>query len=138
MMQAYAEMTLKDGPAKGSGAKESEPVVKKTGKTETILGYRCEQILITHGGKETEVWATKGLGRFIQLDPGGGTASAWERELASGDMFPLRVIEKDAKGKRVSAMEVTAVEKKSLSDSLFKVPANFNKLDIPMMGRPDH
>jgi outer membrane lipoprotein-sorting protein len=137
-MQMYMEMNLEEAKPT-PGEQDKKPVVNRTGKSETILGYKCEQILVLQGGAETELWATKGLGKFFQFSlEGEGTGSAWERELSSEDMFPLRIIEKDAKGKQVSKMEVTAVEKKSLSDALFKVPSNFSKMDIPMMGRPDH
>jgi hypothetical protein len=136
-MQAYMEIKLDDAPK--SAANKEKPTVTRTGKKETILGYACEQIIVSYGGKETEIWATKGLGRFVQFDPEtGGSGAAWERVLAGEDMFPLRVIEMDSKGKQVSRMETTAIEKKSLPDTLFKVPSNFNKMDIPMMGRPDH
>jgi hypothetical protein len=124
--------------------------VEVTGKTETILGYKCHQILVKDKGAVTEVWAAEGLAAFTGLDQAGGgspmagmfgggggkppAAAKWEQVLKSKGGFPLRVIARDAAGKQTMKMEATKVEPGSLPDSLFAPPAGFQKFDMPNMG----
>ncbi len=77
---------------------------------------------------------------------GGGTPAgqAWERALAGKSLFPLRVVSTDKASKETFRMEATNVEKTALPDSLFSVPAGYEKLDMggmmkgtmPGAGRP--
>lgn len=74
---------------------------------------------------------------------------AWERALEGKDMFPLRVIgyekgkprsekgksSEKSRGKSAGAnesfrMEVTAIDKTPLPDSLFNPPAGYKKFDM--------
>jgi len=119
--------------------------VEVTGKSETILGYKCNQILVKDKGTVTEVWAAEGLGAFMGLGGGGpmggggrrgGAASAakWEEAMKGKGGFPLRVISRDAAGKQTFKMEATKIEPGSLSDSLFSPPAGYQKFAMPDMG----
>lgn len=125
--------------------------VEVTGKTETILGYKCNQILVKDKGAVTEVWAAEGLGAFMGLGNGGGNpmagmfggggrhggganAAKWEEALKGKGGFPLRVITRDAAGKTTFKMEATKIEPGSLSDSLFSPPADYQKFEMPDMG----
>jgi hypothetical protein len=111
-----------------------EPDVKMTGKKETIGGYECEHMIVTGDDGSFDVCGAKGFGTFTAPGaPGGGgatpAASGWER---IGEFFPLKV--QKVGGEVV--MEVTKIEKKLLEDSLFTIPADFQKLDMGRMGRP--
>ena len=119
--------------------------VEVTGKTETILGYKCSQILVKDKGTVTEVWAADGLGAFMGLgggNPGGGmfgggkpaNAAKWEQALKGKGGFPLRVITRDGAGKQTYKMEATKIEAGSLPNSLFSPPEGFQKFDMPNMG----
>jgi hypothetical protein len=121
--------------------------VEVTGKTETILGYKCNQILVKDKGTVTEVWAAEGLGNFMGMGNGGGmggggmfgggksaNAAKWEEALKGKGGFPLRVITRDAKGKETYKMEATKIEPGSLPDSQFTPPAGYQKFDMPNMG----
>lgn len=160
-MQSYMERTM-DVPAQGqpSGdAKKSE--ITKTGKTEKILGYDCEQFIMKGEKGDTEMWAAKGLGTFMRPGmsgpggrmggPGGGPSgpggmrggmgggqklAAWEEEFRTKGFFPMRVVSHGADGKEESRMEATKIEKKELDAALFKVPEGWQKMEMPMMGRP--
>ena len=142
--QMYMVMPMKQAVEKAmEQAVANTADVEVTGKTETILGYKCSQILVKDKGNVTEVWVADGLGNFMGMSGGGGgpfgggrsaQAAKWEEVLKGKGGFPLRVITKDASGKQLSKMEATKVEPGSLPDSLFAPPAGFQKFDMPNMG----
>jgi hypothetical protein len=119
--------------------------IEVTGKTETILGYKCNQILVKDKGLVTEVWAAEGLGAFMGLSGGGPmgggmmgggkpASAKWEEALKDKGGFPLRVITRDAKGKESFKMEATKIQPGSLPDSQFTAPAGYQKFSMPGMG----
>jgi hypothetical protein len=142
----YMVMSMKkavDQAMEKAGANTAD--VEVTGKTETILGYKCSQILVKDKGTVTEAWVAEGLGSFMGMAPGGGgggmfgrgkpaNSPKWEEVLKNKGGFPLRVISRDASGKQVSKMEATKIEPGSLPDSLFAPPADYQKFAMPDMG----
>ena len=127
-------------------AGQSTADIEVTGKTETILGYKCSQILVKDKSTVTEMWVADGLGAFMGLGNGGGggggpfgggrkaNAAKWEEALKGKGGFPLRVISRDAKGKESFKMEATKIEPGSLPDSLFAPPADYQKFAMPDFG----
>ena len=127
---------------------ESTAEIEVTGKTETILGYKCNQILVKDKGTVTEVWAAEGLGTFMGLGNNGGgggmggmfggkksaNAAKWEEALKGKGGFPLRVVTRDGKGKDSFKMEATKIEPGSLPDSLFVPPPGYSKFQMPSFG----
>ncbi|HLA68840.1 MAG TPA: DUF4412 domain-containing protein [Bacteroidota bacterium] len=117
------------------GMKEKEVSITKTGEKETILGYECEQMLIRQEERNAELWVTKGLGRFVQVNLNPRAQSPMlkklEEELVNQGYFPLRLITTGAEGTEESRMEVTKIEKKSLNDEMFVVPAGYQKMQMP-------
>jgi hypothetical protein len=142
----YMVMPMKktmDQAMEKAGANTAD--VEVTGKTETILGYKCSQIIVTDKGTVTELWVAEGLGSFMGMGPGGGgggmfgrgkpaNAPKWEEILKSKGGFPLRVVSRDANGKQSMKMEATKIEPGSLPDSLFAPPAGYQKFSMPDMG----
>lgn len=143
----YMVMSIKkpveQAVAKSSGNANVD--IQVTGKTDTILGYKCNQVIITDksSGAVTETWLAEGLGTFMGLSGGGGggpfggksaKAAAWEEALKGKVGFPLRVIGHDAKGKDTVKMETTKLEPGSLPDSLFTPPADYRKFEMPNLG----
>jgi len=130
--------------AEKNGAMNAD--IERTGKTEKILGYTCDQILVTdkEKGTVTELWVAPDLGMFMGLGNGGGggmfggrktaAAAKWEEALKGKGGFPLRVISHDAKGKDVFKMEATKIEPGPQPDSLFAPPAGYQKFQMPDMG----
>lgn len=132
---------------------DSNADIERTGKTEKILGYTCDQILVTdkQKGTVTELWVATGLGTFMGLSGGGpagggggmfggrrggggGAAAAkWEEVLKGKGGFPLRVISRDAKGKESYKMEATKIDPSSQPDSLFVPPPGYQKFQMPDM-----
>lgn len=149
----YMVMPMKkpvDQAMEKSGVGSGSADVEVTGKTETILGYKCNQILVKDKGSVTEMWTAEGLGAFMGLGGGGpmggggmfgggkrgggGNAAKWEEALKGKGGFPLRVISRDAAGKQTFKMEATKIEPGSLPDSQFSPPEGYQKFSIPGMG----
>lgn len=132
----YMEMALHADEAVKTAKEEmkaSEPV--KTGRTETILGYKCEEWVSKNKEGQTEMWLAKGLGVFSGMNSGHGKKAAWEIFAEKEGFFPLRVINRKTAGAEDSRMEVKNIEKKSLDSSLFDPPAGYAKMEMPDMGK---
>ena len=114
----------------------AKPQITKTGKTEKILGYECHEIIVKDGDMQSDVWVTKELGAFQMLRMAGRggkrNAEAWQKLIGDEGAFPLRATTKQGDTK-VSTMEATKVEKKSLDEALFKIPEGYKQFDSSMM-----
>jgi hypothetical protein len=125
-----------------------EYTVEKTGKTQKILGYKCEQMIFTMKDFSSEVWGTDELGTYMSASAAQATskklnknqasaqaAQAWQKALSGKNFFPLLTItsKKDKKGTFAPfmRMEVTSVEKKKLDDSLFVPPSDYKQFEMP-------
>ena len=106
--------------AKGASDEETEASgsIEKTGKTETILGYTCEQYRAKDNDTETLLWLSKELG--VDYSVFAKNLSKIMRnnqqQLPKGyaDMpggMMLRMESSDVKGKNTYLMEATAVHK---------------------------
>ncbi len=108
------------------------PQFRKTGKTRTIIGYRCEQYLVRRPGEETEIWGTKQLGGLLRTvnavlagnrqDAGG----EWADELTKLGVYPLIATTK-VEGKTIESQEVVKIEKRSVRSDLFDLPSGYQK-----------
>lgn len=106
-----------------------KPTVEKTGKTDTVAGYSCDVWKVTEAsGEKTEACVAKGISF-----PAFGRHAGWMSSLEDG--FPLRAISYDSAGKEKSKMEVTKIDKKSIDDSQFQVPAGYTTQDMASMMR---
>ena len=134
----YMEMSTDAAAGRVAGATTDmpEPKITRTGKKERIAGYECEHVMIEARQQSTDVCMARGLGPFMNamsgmgaMMGGRGTAAqpAWQRSLAAGGGFPLKVTSQDG----VVQLEVTKIEQKKLADALFIVPANYTKMDMP-------
>lgn len=144
----YMVMPMRGGPAQqGDGAEAKEIKIEKTGRTEKILGYDCEEWLMTDKGESTALWVTEQLGAFMGLgggNPMGGMmggrkakadGAAWEKLLkGKKGWFPLRVVSRDARGKEKFRLEAKKIEAGTLPADLFAPPAGFQKFAMPAMG----
>jgi hypothetical protein len=133
--KTYFEMpqgkTKEDSPAE-----LGEPAaVKKTGKTKKILGYLCQQFLIGQGEVETEIWGTKDLRGLSQSlaralgEERAGQGTAWNDELTRLGIFPL-LANTRLEGKDMESQEVVRIEKRSLAEDLFSLPAGYKKQSV--------
>ena len=108
--------------------------IENLGK-ETVNGYNCNHIRISEAGKDTviEMWVTKDvLDYFTYARMQGGrdksmSALAEKLKAAGLDGFPVKTLLKPSG----VVTELTKVERTSLDDALFKVPANATKMEMP-------
>jgi hypothetical protein len=152
--QMYMVMPIKQPVEKAMAkANDTAAEVERTGKTDAILGHKCEQILVKDKERRTttELWVAKDLGAFMGMGNGGGggnpmggmfggrkaaspQAAKWEEILKDGGGFPMRVVTTDAGGKNSYKMEVTKIDSMSLPDSDFAPPAGYQKFQMPDFG----
>lgn len=142
--QMVEKMAEKAGEETGDLSK-----ITSTGQTETIAGHTCQHWRISDK-QQTDVCLARGLGFF---GGGGQSGGIFEqlKNLAMGDKvkaqlnanpefarfveggaFPLKISQVE-NGQSKTVMEVTSVERKSLDDSLFSVPSDYKKMEIPGM-----
>jgi hypothetical protein len=139
----FGEMAEKMAKEIGKDSSIAFPKVTSTGRTETIAGIACQHWMI---GDTTDACLAKGLGSF----GGGGSGGILDmlKNLAQGKktktqidnpefakfaedgVFPLKMSNIE-NGQSKTFMEVTSVERKSLDDSLFTVPADYKKTELP-------
>ena len=138
----YMRRSLADTVAKASERNQEHrtPPPVATGRTEMIAGYTATEYTTTNEkGEVTEMWLAKGLGRFMGMsgqNPMGGRGAPspeWENFARDGNLFPLRVVSRNAKGAEVTRMEVTKIEKTSLPDSLFSTDG-YSEFKMPDFG----
>jgi hypothetical protein len=118
--------------------------ITKTGKRETIAGYKCEHYVMGEA-QDSDVCAAKGLGMFMGGVGGlarggamfGGLPAGYEEyaEFAKEGFLPLKV-STIRNGKPEVVLEAKSVQRKALDASLFAVPAGYQEMDMgKMMGQ---
>jgi hypothetical protein len=128
--KTYSEMNLKQmAPARGAGTKYT---VKDMGQ-ENVQGYKCRRVIVSGpGGGESELWTTReimGYGDFAKASRAAGVeGEAYMKALkdAGADGFPVKSIHRAGPGSEVIT-ELVRAEKRSLDDSLFRVPSGYAK-----------
>ena len=132
--KAYMVMALPQTAVDAMAKNADDAKLEKTNETEKILGYTATKYIVTSKEGTTDLWLAEGLGTFMGFNnnPMGGkrqaAPKAWERLLAGKELFPMRVVGKD--GRDSFRMEVTAIDKTSLPDSLFTPPPGYQKFDM--------
>ena len=135
-------MEIPTGETSKAAPDTSEDVViLKTGKRDQAAGYPCE---IYHtkdksDGSTGELCIARGIGNaamFAMMSAQAGGASllpGWMRELFKDGGFPIKGVDRDAKGNEEARWEVVNIEKKSLEDALFLPPADYKKQDMAVI-----
>ncbi len=135
-LKSYMAIPMDSLTDKSSKYDDSEKPVK-TGKTKMIAGVKCEEWKIQNDKEETILWNAPHFGNFIFGKGsgffGGDRPPDWASELIKNGFFPFQIISKDPDGSVVMTMEVTHVDRKKLDASLFKVPSDYNKMNMPLM-----
>jgi hypothetical protein len=111
------------------------PKLTKTGKFETVAGYKCENWDIATDHREGTVCvAQEGVSWFSIPMTGIPTDRAWMFELLDGKHFPLRFVGYDKDGATETArFEVTKIDKKALPASDFEYPPTYRITDLAQM-----
>ncbi|HEY8041846.1 MAG TPA: DUF4412 domain-containing protein [Polyangiaceae bacterium] len=128
---------LSGGGPPGRGGAPQGPTTKltKTGKYDTVAGYKCENWDISTDHKEGTVCvAQEGVSWFSIPMTGIPTEHAWMAELMDGKHFPLRFVgyEKDGTTEQMR-VEVTKIDKKTLAATEFQYPATYKVMDLSQM-----
>jgi len=113
---------------------EKHPSIVRTGKRETIAGYKCEHVTVTDDdGASVDSCISSELGGFrmpAASNPMSPQKEAgWMAQLGSTS-FPLKV----TKGGK-TIIEVTAIEKKALDAALFTAPEGYQSFAMPKRPR---
>jgi len=123
-------------------ASAQKTTISKTGETQTVAGVSCDIYKGTttkEDGKieEGQACLAKGAGFvfFSMMGRGGkaaqGSTAEVFRELAAKDLHIVKAwTMKD--GKMVPVLEAVKIERKSVPNSTFDVPADFMKMQLPM------
>ncbi len=124
-------------PHAGGGSEPKGPPTKitKTGKYDTVAGYKCEYWDVASDHKEGTVCvAQEGISWFSIPITGIPTEHLWAAELLDGKHFPLRFIgyAKDGTTEE-NRVEVTKIDKRSMPDTEFTYPPTYKVVDLGQM-----
>jgi Domain of unknown function (DUF4412) len=136
--RGYYEISLRAPRGEPVAAEADEAMtIEPLGETRVINGLRCTGYRVTQGEQVSRVWTTsdpllKGL-MLDQLRMAGGDdddpAVSKTRALLTRYGAPVMSQELDDEGG--FRVELWSLERQSLPDSLFAVPAGFSKLAMP-------
>jgi hypothetical protein len=142
-------MTGKDAPNEAK-----IPKLTRTGQKETVAGISCEHVIAEADPnpqqEQVDICAARGMGMFMGFggasgEQMGATTAFLSRsndprvrealaEFRDG-FFPLKMTVKK-RGQPDVTMEATKVEKKTLPNELFEVPAGWTEMKMPAGMRP--
>lgn len=139
--KVYSELEVKI-PRERPEKEEGKYIVKDLGE-ETVSGYRCRRVVVTHPrGGESELWTNRNL---LDYETYARTRTAAEREERGGaflqalkdakaDGFPVKSIHRSGRKGGEIVMELLKAEKKPLPASLFQVPPGYTKTTLGPAG----
>ncbi len=115
---------------------DQETRFSKTGKTKTIIGYPCLQVIEKNDEQETEIWATsqlKDLAAAMKKELGGSDAEGdVVNEFDRMGLFPLSSVTRIG-GAVIESQQVRKIERKAVPDALFELPAGYTKQTMDSM-----
>jgi Domain of unknown function (DUF4412) len=117
----------------------SRTKIVRTGKKDKVAGFECEEWEVTDESKPqfkaNACIANQAASWLVLPTKALPDRVAFAAELLDGKHFPLRAIVTEG-GAQSMRVEVTKIEKKSLSDARFEVPADYQIVDVmsAMMG----
>lgn len=107
--------------------------VQKTGKTDTVAGYKCEIWHIVQAKSTGDLCIAEQGTAWFHLPLAGLPAElAWAAEITDGKHFPLRLVMSE-NGVEQARIEVTSIQKKPLPATEFQVPIGYNLMDLDQM-----
>ncbi|HKQ70189.1 MAG TPA: DUF4412 domain-containing protein [Polyangiaceae bacterium] len=122
-------------PGAAPAAKEPPPTLTKTGATDKVAGYACDNWEVTQEKRKvaTLCIADESASWFRLPLTGIPTEYAWALELFDGKHFPLRAIGYEKDGSEAGRIEVTKLEKKAIAAATFEVPPSYKVVDLGSM-----
>ncbi len=133
-MDKLAAQAKSMGAAHAPAAGSAPPgQVTKTGKTDTVAGYQCEIWHVTSQKSVGDLCiAQQGTSWFHLPLTGMPAEYAWASEITDGKHFPLRFVASE-NGAEQGRIEVTSIQKKTLSADQFTVPPGYAILNLEQM-----
>jgi hypothetical protein len=136
----YMVIELDDVPQIEKEIKEGQDstTLEKTSETAKILGRDTTKYIARDGKTVTEMWLASGIGSWFNMSGGGNPMkpkkmSDWEKEMIAKQLFPLRMVMFDKKGKQTMSTEVVELTPKKLEDTLFVPPAGYTRFSVGAM-----
>ena len=109
------------------------PQVEKTGKTDTVAGYKCEIWHVVSAKSVGDLCIAEQGTSWFHIPLSGVPAEyAWASEITDGKHFPLRFVASE-NGVEQGRVEVTSIQKKALPAEQFQVPAGYAILNLQQM-----
>ncbi len=128
--QAKALTDAHPHPAPGTPGAAS---LQKTGKTDTVAGYKCEIWHIVQAKSSGDLCIAEQGTSWFHIPLSGVPAEfAWATEITDGRHFPLRLVMSE-NGVEEGRLEVTSIQKQALPASEFAVPVGYNVIDLEQM-----
>lgn len=131
----YSEMDLAKLTKASTSKPKSTSKARKTGRSDKVAGYACDVWEVDDRTSHGEVCMTSGLS-MLSLGLSGPFSAfadgddAWSEVFAHG--FPLRVVMSTLGGPPLMKVEATRIEKKSVPDAEFAIPAGYTKTPSPI------
>jgi hypothetical protein len=118
-----------------AAAQQTPPKITKTGTSDTIAGYRCDDYDITsNDGKRARVCVSQTAASWFDVVANSMSSNLfWAKGFLDGQKFPLRVIAFELDGTEQGRMQVTKLEKKPLAEALFIAPPGYRVIDLEQM-----
>lgn len=118
-------------------ASDLDVEVNKTGKTKTINGFKCEEIIVTCQDKDRKIvyWVAKGDYDFfipmLKTLNRKENQSMFFMEIPGMDgYFPMLSVETTlSDGTQVSELTAGKITKKKIANDMFEVPSGFSKFE---------
>jgi hypothetical protein len=133
-------MAVKAAQARVASEMGAEDVAapEKTGRVETISGFRCEEYVTTHDGKKITIWITDDIPdadqimqQFAALSPDANPAgNLFDASKVEG--FPIRTVAGMGDGKTIT-MTVTGLSRDLLPSTDFEVPSGYREMAMPQI-----
>jgi hypothetical protein len=131
----YTEIDLGKLTASSPSTAKSTAKARNLGKSDKVAGYSCDLWEVVDTFSRAELCMASGLsmlalglsGPFSMFAKGN---DAWSEVFSHG--FPLRIVMSDASGGPMMKMEATRIDKKSVPDSEFAIPAGYTKVASPI------
>ncbi len=116
--------------------RDTEVYVQKTGKTETINGYKCIEVKVSgkDEGREVTYWVADDDFDFMvpmleTLNRKDKLAVYFMNVPDIQGMFPMVGVERKTDGVELTKLQVHEIVKTDLDSNLFSIPTNYSKFE---------
>jgi hypothetical protein len=122
-------------PAQKQTDPRPPPKVTKLATSDKIAGKSCDNWEVTEEGRRVALLciAEEGASWFHLPTTAFPAGYAWTAELLDGKHLPLRAVAFEKDGTESGRLELTKLDKKSISPAVFEIPASYKVVDVATM-----